>query len=237
MGVTRDKWGRWERNEGRPPSQEEMLDIARSLMLSYTDRATLLMSGHFLPSEEDTAYVVERLQGFLDQWPHPAFILDYSWRFMAVNRLASEAWGIPPDVVEQLLPLHPNILDFMFDHRFQVRDRLETAGGFRELARGQLYRYRNDLRHALQAPWMSDLLGRLSHCPDFYELWQAALQDRMDTEFRTVVTVQMVHGATGQAVDYWLFWTESLVDPRFFAGLFVPKRALEMAVAPPAKFP
>jgi len=56
------------------PSRQTIQKLSATLGLAPDERGFLLMQARYLPTDEEVAKVLQRLQPFPDQWPAPAYL-------------------------------------------------------------------------------------------------------------------------------------------------------------------
>ncbi|MBI2848200.1 MAG: helix-turn-helix domain-containing protein, partial [Chloroflexi bacterium] len=153
------------------PDRNTLEKLSSALGLRSDDRGRLLMEAGYVPTDEEVSAALQQLQPFMDAWKGPAYLTDFSWRFLGWNGPAAKIFGFPPDELERLPREKPRLLEFAFDSRWAVGRHIpeEILVPF---GRGQIARFKAQQRDRTRQRWYRQLLKRLMPIPLFRELWR-----------------------------------------------------------------
>src|SRR3989338_10119232 len=62
------------------PKRVLLEKIMDSMKLSQEERNRLLLTGGYLPTDEEVENLRARIKTMVDQWQYPASVMDFTWR-------------------------------------------------------------------------------------------------------------------------------------------------------------
>lgn len=203
------------------PSRATLEKISKALGLRSDDRGRLFMEAGYVPTDAEVSDTLLWLQPFMDGWKGPAYLTDFSWRFLGCNEPAARILGLQKEELQRLLLKRPTLLDLAFDPRWPVRRQIPEEA-FLSFSRGQIARFKAQQRDRIGQRWYRKVLRRLMPIPSFSQLWDttpgelgSALMDYNRMQFKTPF---------GQ-LDFHTFASAVVSDPRLFVILWLPANA------------
>src|SRR3989344_6887474 len=68
------------------PKRVLLEKIMDSMKLSQEERNRLLLTGGYMPTDEEVEDIRNKVKKTLDEWKYPAVVLDFTWRIVSQNR-------------------------------------------------------------------------------------------------------------------------------------------------------
>jgi transcriptional regulator with XRE-family HTH domain len=206
------------------PSEEVVDKLSRVFGLDRASRSELMFAAGCRPDDDEIAHAMGLIQPSLDRWLVPAYVLDFSWRFLAWNAPAAKMLGFNE---ERARRERPNILEFFFDPSWKVRERLDDWQYVAKQKLAAFYLDRQRLGFNSQK-WYGNLMVRLSAFEDFGEFWtetvefgeRALLRLNEVEDFRRV-TIRMKTPEQG-TLDFGMLLKKVDFDVRLVVAFYAP---------------
>lgn len=217
---------RIEQGVTRKPTRETIDLLMSILKLSNNERGQLLLSGGYLPTEDEIKIIREEAKHLLEGWSYPAYLLDFSWRLLAWNKPTERVYGMDKDSVRLTLAYHPSALEFTFNPDFPqnkyLKDPKEIAY-WHETQLQKLVRFRiNNLRNTSEK-WYQEFFSKMMKNKLFVSVWQQAQkheQERGIANYEHKVLVDPEH--VEQRFNFHIFRSQLLQDVRFEINYHIP---------------
>ncbi|MBI4321415.1 MAG: helix-turn-helix domain-containing protein [Chloroflexi bacterium] len=200
------------------PSRSTLDRLADVFHLARDERGVLLMQAGYLPTDEEVATVLAGIKPFLEGWKGPAYLTDFTWRFLGWNRAMLALFGFPPDEIARLDHEKPNLLELAFDPRWATRRHL-PEDVLTQTGRAQIARFKAQHRDRTEQRWYRQLLQRLLRISLFRDLWNTTSPD-IGSELMHYVRYQI--DTPDGRLEFHAFASEMVADPRFFVILWLP---------------
>lgn len=203
------------------PSRSTLEKLCTGLGLGANARGQLLMEAGYVPTDTEVSATLQGLRPFMDQWKGPAYLTDFSWRFLGWNEAAAQVSGFSPGELARLPQEKPTLLDLAFDPRWVVARRIpeEIMTPF---GRGQIARFKVQQQERTGQRWYKRVLRRLMPIPLFRELWDTTSPD-LGSALMDYNRVQI--NAPSGRLDFHMFAPGLVSDPRLFLILWLPANA------------
>lgn len=222
---------RIEQGKTEKPPRELIDKIIHAIGLEEEEKNTLLLTGGYLPTEEEIKRIREETRQILENWPYPATLSDFSWRAIAHNKHHSNIYGISADEVKMLERFTPRVLDIFFN--FVPRKLSLEADSKNKLYWGEFLKmliinFKYEQRHRTKEKWYIVHIKELMKNDLFREIWvETDIRDKLEGVIGKFIPTTSVF--LGQDKDnllnFYLFSTPVLKDPRFEIQFLVPKDA------------
>ncbi|MBI2847403.1 MAG: helix-turn-helix domain-containing protein [Chloroflexi bacterium] len=215
--------------QGRVVPNRATLDrLSAALRLAPDERGRMFMEAGYVPTDAEVSEALRELQPFMDGWKGPAYLTDFSWRFLGWNGPVAKLFGFPPDELSRLPQEKPTLLDFTFDEHWAIRRQIprEILVPF---ARGQVARFKAQQRNRTGQRWYRQLMKRLMPVPLFRELWRSTPAE-LGSELMDYNRVQL-DSPVGR-LDFHMFASAVVSDPRLFVILWLPADASTARLLP-----
>lgn len=221
--LSRIEQGRTE----RPP--RELLDkIISAIGLKEEEKNTLLLTGNYLPTEEEILKVKEETAKILQEWPYPVVVIDFSWRVIDKNRHACELFGMPPASAKNIYKSQTRVLDVLFGF-FQNRNQDNSSGDKKENPMLRplseiIAQFKYEQRHRTKEKWFIEHVRRLMNNDFFRELWvEVNVRDMHNVVLGKHAIKQFINPKDKNKIfNFYLFIVPVINDPRFEVELHVP---------------
>ena len=217
---------RIEQGKTEKPPRELIDKIVTSIGLDEEEKNTLLLTGSYLPTEQEIEKITTETQSLLDQCPFPATIMDFSWRYINQNEYNAKAHNLNNNQIQMMKKYHPRVLDILFN---QVSHELNpsqsnAAPKWRAFLKTVILNFKYEQRHRTKEKWYIEHVRELMKNDIFRELW-------VETHYRQ--KLEGIIGKFGQTslecpednkkiINFNLFMLPVLKDPRFEVQIMMP---------------
>lgn len=93
------------------PSRETVEKIISALQLTPKERGDFLLVGGYLPTDQEIKKIIREFGNRVLEWPHPAYLIDFSWRVLLINNKTAQIFGLSPAFVKKITKNKPNLLE------------------------------------------------------------------------------------------------------------------------------
>lgn len=217
---------RIEQGRVAKPSRETLGKIMDALNLTEIERNTLLLTGNYLPTEEDISKIREFTNDMINNWPYPASVLDFSWRVINQNIKTEEAYQVPKEVVGEIKKYHPRVLELILQYINQLSNFLPKEemnnwyGFYKEL----LVMFRLDHRAREKEKWYTNYLKEMFRNDLFYNLWLETNEiEKPNSIIGSFTQTKLVNPKDPKkGLSFYLFLSPLIQDPRCSVQMWVP---------------
>jgi transcriptional regulator with XRE-family HTH domain len=209
------------------PKRETLDEIMKAMELEPDERGYVLLAGSFQPDEQETDRIWKSesgrtgLEERLEIWPFPAYIVDFSFRFLRWNKVSETFFEFMLPQIGYIREHHPHTLEVMFDDRYRLTDpSVMEPDAWERMVRQEIVWFKAEQRGRTRETWYQKLLQRLAKYERFKELWDATpvLEDPRFLEFRGDVEFRSKFGP----LHLYFFNSPVLTDPRFSSVFYTP---------------
>ena len=156
------------------PTRPLVEKIMNALNLDEIERGEFLFAGNYVPTEEDIQRVRKTVQPFLDNWPYPAFLDDFTWRLIAFNKKGMRLYGISAKWSSRIEKIKPNLFELIFNPEIAkgliIRDKENKY--WYEWAKEKIGQFKIEHHYQSNEPWFQQLMKKLMPLPHFAEMWR-----------------------------------------------------------------
>ncbi len=172
--------------------------------MSQSEYRTLLRAADIPPTPDEITAALRVVRPFMERCAYPAYCLSYRLDVIAWNAVTARVYGLGPDAAGPDLPstlpigeprVNPavrenmRLLPLLFDPHGPLRPLLEEAGHdeWRRLMRRELsliLSYWAPLMVFGEPSWMTALIRTCAPFPDFNEMWQVAMVERVKSQLQ-----------------------------------------------------
>lgn len=221
--LSRIEQGRTE----RPP--RELLDkIISAIGLKEEEKNTLLLTGSYLPTEEEILKVKKETESILKEWPYPAVIIDFSWRVIDGNDKLYELFKLPSSVSKNIYRSQVRVFDVIFEYLLK-----NDQGKLSEMnqdnpmliaLREVIAQFKYEQRYRTKEKWFVEHIRKLMDKELFRTLWVDAQSiDVLKLVLGKHLKRQFLHPKDkNKLLSFYIFYVPVLKDPRFEVCLKVP---------------
>jgi transcriptional regulator with XRE-family HTH domain len=216
--LSRIEQGRTE----RPP--RELIDkIINAIGLEEQEKNTLLLTGGYLPTEEEIESIRKETKPLIERHPYPASVMDYSWRVISQNKHNIQLFKFGAEEEKRILEHKPRILDILFNLPLQKPVVTNTYDNRYDFLKSVLVNFKYEQRHRTKEKWFIEHIKKLMDNDTFRELWVVTdAKYKLDGIVGKYVIKCLPAANNSQLLKFFLFVVPVLKDPRFEVELLVP---------------
>jgi transcriptional regulator with XRE-family HTH domain len=155
------------------PTRQVVEKIMDALNLDEVERGEFLHAGDYIPTENDIKRVRKVVQPFLDRWPYPALLDDFTWRLIAFNKKGLKLYGINENWAFQIRKTKPNLFELIFNPEIAkgLIIRGKDNSYWYEWAKENIGQFKIEHHYHSNEPWFQQLMKKLMPLPHFREMW------------------------------------------------------------------
>ncbi|MCL5970223.1 MAG: helix-turn-helix domain-containing protein [Patescibacteria group bacterium] len=217
---------RIEQGKSAQPSRDLLENIIKAMRLQTIEKNQLLLAGNYLPNKHEIEHTKERVRKFIDNWPYPAHLFDFSWRTFIQNEAMSEAYNLPSNIIKLIKEGCPYIFEILFhpDLLHYKKMKKENQTLWRDFLRNLILQFRNDQIKRSQQKWYIEHIKNMMKNELFKTLWiesqNITLQDALIGKF--AMTAIPHPKDQNKLLKFYLFASPVIEDPRFEILMMVP---------------
>ncbi len=209
------------------PTRETVERIIKALDLNKQEGGEFLLTGGYLPTDNEIIKVVRELRYKVDNWLYPAYMIDFSWRSIYTNYMTIATLNLPKKYVEYWNKRSLNILDFSFHLKEQFPIEIkkgEDEKNLKPFIIAEIAAFKIENNKYQNERWYKKTVQSLTKYKDFRRLW-ATIDSKMyhkklyDYEYKRLIDVY--EGKKG-SLNFHLFTAKAISDPRFQIVLCYP---------------
>lgn len=209
------------------PTRQIVEKIISALNLNPEEGNAILFAGNYVPTNEEIKKILSDFRKIIDNWPYPAYLIDFTWRFLYCNRQNSYVFHVPEKVRLKLPQLKPNLLEYPFFPKeiFPVAVyKGEDESTVKPFTIAQVAQFKIEQRYNLTEPWCKKLISHMMRYDEFRKIWsEIKVKDYqkklLDYEFKIV---EGEWGGRLNKLKFHIFTSRVIDDPRFQSVLYVP---------------
>lgn len=209
------------------PARETIEKIIKALELNAQERGEFLFAGGYLPTDLEIKQAIADVADKIDNWSYPAYLMDFSFRWLYTNLHTIETAGYPPKFKEVVIKNRPNFLEFPFLPKEQFNIEIlkgEDKDNLKTFQIAQIAAFKTENLHYQDESWYTGLIKSLMKYEDFRKLWpEISLKDYhkklFDYEYKRMIGK---YSGKKQSLDFHLQTAKLITDPRFQIVLYYP---------------
>ncbi|OGC51555.1 hypothetical protein A2982_03195 [candidate division WWE3 bacterium RIFCSPLOWO2_01_FULL_39_13] len=214
--------------QGRVKPRRPVVEkIIEALNLSPEERGEFLLTGGYLPSDEEIKKIIKVVSRKINNWPYPAYLIDFSWRFLFCNKHNGRVFHIPEKVREKLSEIKPNLLEYPFLPKeiFPLAVyKGENESNIKPFPIAQIAQFKIEQIMRTNEKWYRDLLRKMMANNAFKKLWAEVTpelyhKDLLDYEYKMVIGNWKSKKTT---LKFHLLTSRIIGDVRFQIVLYFP---------------
>jgi len=216
-----------EQGRVRRPTKKLLEKILDALNLSVEERGEFLLTGGYLPNNEDIRKVIKSLHSKINNWPYPAYLIDFSWRLIVWNDATAKIFHIRPQTQKKLLKVKLNLLELPFLSK-EVLSIKVAKGGDEEhlklLAEAQVARFKVEQAVWTSESWYKDLIRKMMKNTQFARLWREVEPRDYQKEFLDY-EYEVIEGqwdGQSEVLRFYILTSKLIMDPRFQLVTYLP---------------
>jgi len=209
------------------PTRVVVEKIISALNLNSEEGNTILFSGNYVPSDREIKTVLSDFRKIIDNWPYPAYLIDFTWRFLCCNKQNAYVFHVPEKVRLKLDQIKPNLLEYPFFPKeiFPVTVyKGENESTVKPFTIAQVAQFKIEQYYNLTEPWCKRLVNHMAKYDEFRKIWsEIKVEDYqkrlLDYEFKIV---EGEWGGKSNKLKFHIFTSRVIDDPRFQTVLYIP---------------
>lgn len=209
------------------PKRETAERIIKALNLENQEKGEFLLAGGYLPTDLEIKNIIKEMGKKVDDWPYPAYIMDFSWRLLYTNDLNLLAFNLPLSWKKVVLNLKPNVLSFAFLPKEQFPAKVEKGEDKKNLKPfvvALIAAFKAENLKFQQESWYKKVVQGLMGFEEFRKLWpKIGAKDYpkklLDYEYKKITTFDK---DKKKSLEFHILTAKVINDPRFQLMLYFP---------------
>jgi len=209
------------------PNRQTAERIITALELNEQEKGHFLLVGGYLPTDEEIKKVIKIIKQKVDTWPYPAYLMDFSFRWLYTNVHTLTAANFPHSQKDWVEKTKPNFFIFPFLPKEQLSVEImkgESEDRLTSFQIAQIAAFKSENEKYQSESWYKKLLKDLMQYEDFRKLWpkvDATMYDKklFDYEYKTM---RGIHNGKEVTLRFHLATAKVISDPRFQVVLYFP---------------
>lgn len=207
------------------PTRETIEKVIKALDLNGQEKGEFLLIGGYLPTDEEIKRAIKKVKDKIDNWPYPAYLIDFSWRNLYVNPSTWDVHRVSVTQGRKLTKGKVNILELAFT-ALKQKDIVLTKGQGRnasdDFVTSLIAQFKIETHGHENEKWYTDIVRRLMQYDEFYKLWpQVKIEDYdkelLDYEYKEIGWLE-----EKRVFKFHLFVSRLMMDQRFQIVFYVP---------------
>lgn len=173
------KLSKIEQGRNSKPSRDVMDSILDALGLEEYEKGDFLYNGGYLPTDKEIEKALKLVKEKIDNWPYPAYLMDFSWRLLYCNIPNLLAINFGPESLEFVNTSKTNILEYalMDEDQFPcIVEKGEGPDNLKPFAVAQIASFKTENARFQNEGWYKDLVKKLMKNEKFRKLWPVVNQ-------------------------------------------------------------
>lgn len=209
------------------PRIETIEKIIKALELDDQEKGEFLFAGGYLPTDLEIKQAIAEVAGKIDSWSYPAYLMDFSFRWLYANLHTIKVAGYPSKFKKVVIKNRPNFLEFPFLPKEQFNIEVlkgEDIDNLKPFQVAQIAAFKTENLHYQNESWYKSLIKSLMKYEDFRKLWpKISLKDYhkklFDYEYKRMIGE---YNGKKQSLDFHLQTAKLITNPRFQVVLYYP---------------
>lgn len=209
------------------PTRKTIEKIIEALKLSNQEKGEFLYMGGYIPTDKEVKKIVKEIVPKLESWPYPAYLMDFSWRFLYTNGLNLRVFNMDLSWQKKTIELKPNVLMFPFLPKDQIPvdvEKGEDKDQLKPFAVAQIAAFKTETHSFQNEGWYTRLIQELMNFEEFRKLWPKIdakdyYKKLYDYEYKRITGV---YKGKKKSLDFHIFTARVINDPRFQEVLYFP---------------
>jgi transcriptional regulator with XRE-family HTH domain len=210
-----------EQGRAGKPTRKTVDKIIEALKLTDQEKGEFLLTGGYLPTDEEITQVIKVFGKKIMDWPYPAYLMDFSWRILLINQPTVDVFNFPKELLlKTALKIKPNLLEIT------IRDwHIEIFKGddkktLKPLAQTLVAQFKTEQLGRENEKWYNQLIGNLSKNSTFRNLWNTI--DAGDYHKKLFeYEYKLVKWPNSKTITYHVFDSKLVSDRRFIVVLYL----------------
>lgn len=216
-----------EQGRVKKPSREIIEKIITALRLNEHEKGHFLLTGGYLPTDDEVKSVIKNTSKKIDNWKYPAYLMDFSFRWLYTNTATLKIVNYPSSQKNWIQKEKPNFLEFPFFSKEQLPVDImkgEDAENLKDFKIAQIATFKTENANYEQEDWYKKLILSLMKYEEFRKLWfevdQGMYHKKLfDYEYKRITGI---YGNKKNSLNFHLTTARLISDQRFQVVLYYP---------------
>ena len=209
------------------PTRETVEKIIKALELTDQEKGEFLYMGGYLPEDTEIKEALKDLAKRAEQWPYPAYVMDFTWRLLYSNNLNYKVFNLPLSLKKFVEQNHPSVLMYPFLPKEQFPAEVqkgEDEKHLRSFQVAQIAAFKTETHQFQNESWYKKTVGEMMKFEAFRKLWPEISQKDyhkklLDYEYKRII---ITRNGKKHSKDFYIFTAKLINDPRFQIVLYYP---------------
>lgn len=209
------------------PTRETIEKVIKALELNEQETGEFLYVGGYLPTEKEINRAIKETKGKIDHWKYPAYLMDFSWRWLYTNEATLKAINYPLKYKKDVPKLNFNFLEtpFLPKESFTVEIlKGEDPNYLKTFAIAQIAAFKTENLRYQNESWYKKLVRSLMRYENFRKLWPIVgigeyHKKLLDYEYKRITGD---YNGKKISLNFHLVTAKIINDPRFQVVLYFP---------------
>lgn len=209
------------------PTLPTIKKVIKALDLDERDTGEFLLTGGYLPTEEEVKDRLKELVKKVEDWPYPAYINDFGWRFLYSNGKNLDVFNLDIKWQARLLKEKPSLLLFPFLPKDVMPVQVfkgEDAANLKPFVMAQVATFKMETFLYQYETWYKKTVQSLMSYPEFISAWATVTENDyhkklLDYEYKRI---QGIYNKQELTLNFHVTVARLIKDPRFQVVFYYP---------------
>lgn len=213
------------------PNRQTAERIIKALGLNEQEKGEFLLVGGYIPSDTEIENVIKQVKNKIDDWSYPAYLMDFSSRWLYTNNHMLFVRQIPHLQKHIVKRVKPNFLLFPFLPKNENHIKImkgEDKNNLFPYNVAQIVEFREKTDKYQNESWYKALIKELMQYDDFRKLWSVINNNSDTNRYKKKLfdyEYKLLSGIYNGKKTTLKFHSSALkvvTDPRFETVLYFP---------------
>lgn len=213
------------------PTRETIEKVIKALELNEQEKGEFLLVGGYLPANWEIKKVLKEIGPKVDNWPYPAYMMDFSWRLIYSNDLNLLIFNLPLSIKKDIDKGRPSVLIYPFLPKEQFPAEVEKGedeNSLKSFQIAQIAAFKTETHQYQDETWYKKLIQYMMQFEEFRKLWPKIDQKDyhkklLDYEYKRITSTYF---GKKMSIEFHILTAKVINDPRFQIVLYFPANKL-----------
>ncbi|MCL4367095.1 helix-turn-helix domain-containing protein [Patescibacteria group bacterium] len=213
------------------PTRPTVDKIIKALELTDQEAGEFLFIGGYMPSDDECMTAIAEVKARIDSWPTPAYLVDFTWRVIYINKPTAEVLGFPLEFIKQIPKLKPNLLEYVLSSGEAMPVKIykgDDEGEMKSFPEAMVNQFKVEQLGRENDAWFKKLIHNLAKHEIFRQLWSNADISKyhkklLDYEYKVVEGTDALTGKP-KTYKFHIFASRLINDQRFQVLFYMPAK-------------
>lgn len=176
------------------PKRETVDRLLDALGLGEFEKGEFLYNSGYPPTEKDIQKAINEVGSKIDDWPYPAYLLDFTWKVLYTNIPNLDSFNMPHSYKDQIAKMGFTSLEFPFMPKDIITVEVwkgEDENSLKPYDIAQIAAFKTENYKFQDESWYKKTVQKLMKYDHFRELWPKIGVEKyhkklMDYEFKRI---------------------------------------------------